>query len=932
MATVVSVDTSETVGSSSPTATSSFTSIPSPSSSNPSSSSPAVKAALLQWDSQLKLSAAQLSALSAFQQRTTASLPRAAPLPFPTAEQSNEDGAGESAREETERKRKHDADDQRLSPSSSFSSSSSVLSALAPRSPLSPPSTLSPSFSHSAYHQHLLSTYLTSSSSSTPFTASYEVLCSSSDHLRHLLSLSSSLLSHVALLHQHQSLVEGQTNKVREECTALLHEQRALVAKAQRYQDNLDFFTAADRIAQQLTHTLTIQSNSTSSTALEASTFPSILSTIDRCTAYLQHNPSFFASSLYLTRYERLKERLLRLLRTVVTERLNEAERTVKAEREKEKNDRKTKGSNTPSASSLTSPSSFSSSSPQSAWLRSFVLHRLLAPELAPLLRDLERRAARDTERGLYSTTLYELHSVYYQQRHRVTLNDLSAHVVELSRTLELTGLTRSAVTALTTLCSLEKQLFDQLFTSTSSTLLSSLLSSLSSVLYTALRPVIIRQTSLDTLCEVIIILKEETVNDHVAAAAAQPSQSDPSTPAPLTPDDAYHSTLRRLINDSQERLSYRASVFIREEIGGYVNTPDDSDWRKRMNRVEEANKRSQVNRSSGKEEETKRDGKEEKAANDDDGDDEATLNTSLHPVLESTLLTLSKLYRCLEPSVFKILAQEAVNHCLAQLIHCAKLIAATPNHTNTSTPSSSSTPVSPPSSTSSLPSSSAVLHSQLFLIHHLLTLRSQLSPFPLDLSSSHKQLDFSHMQSILPSLFSSSAKFSSFSDLLSLSTPRVNEVRTDSKRSIEREVKAACERCIALMSQLLIGPLLTFFAQMAERQKQGKGNDAGQFRADLYAILAGLVRQGDGEGGMRERVRDLRRVLHLYLNNAVTERSLFAPVHRSLTEMLEQLKFFVSTHFNTSGDNTTAEEVESANAMQQHIAQLEEAIQHFEQ
>ena len=588
----------------------------------------------------------------------------------------------------------------------------------------------------------------------------------------------------------------------------------------------------------------------------------------------------------------------MRLLRVAVVERLSDAEKAVKAERERESAElRKTRGA-------LPSPTS---SSPQSAWLRSFVTHRALAAELAPLLRDLERRAADDVEKGLYATTLQEVHSAYYAQRHRLVFHELSYHVAELGRSLELTGLTRAAVAALTTLCSLETQLFDALFTSASASLLQSLLSSLSSVLYTALRPAIIQQTSIEALCEVIVILKDETDTQHAAAAGNGPTVAGAG--------DAYQATLRRLIHDCQERLSYRAGVLIRDDIAGYVHTDADSDWAGRMATAEEAARSKSRTQDAQDAVEAQRFPKDEKRPKEDgDGDaaDGAFLTEWLHPALERTLLTLGKLYRCLEPSVFRILAQEAVQHCVAQLLTCAKLIAA-------QTP-----PADAP------PSASPPLHSALFLIHQLLTLRAQLSPFPLELSSSVKQLDFSHMQSILPSLFSSSAKFSSFAELLQLSTPRVNEVRTDSKRSIDREVKAACERCIGLMTAQLIGPLLAFFARTAERQKQGKGNDGGAFMAELRALLRQLVGDAREVEGLSARMRSVRRVVHAYLGSAATERSLLAPVQRSLTDMMEQLRFFLETHLRTAAD-APQEERESAQEMQRSIVRLDQVVRSFD-
>lgn len=268
-----------------------------------STSSIAVKSALLQWDVQLKLSAAQQAALSAFQQRLATlrapphrSLPQLRPGEVVEVDVDDEEA-------EDERKRKHAEVDVRplllagLAPSAAFPLSSS-----------SPPS----SFSHASHHAALLSSYLhssssSSSSSSSPFTSAYDLLSASSTQLHELLSLSSSLLSRVSVLYSHAALVTGRTTRVREECAALLREQRELLAKAQRYTDNLAFFSAAEQIQRQLQHTLTITSSNTSSTSLDAAHFPTLLSTIDRCTAYLHHNPNFQASALYLSKYERLK-------------------------------------------------------------------------------------------------------------------------------------------------------------------------------------------------------------------------------------------------------------------------------------------------------------------------------------------------------------------------------------------------------------------------------------------------------------------------------------------------------------------------------------------------------------------------------------------------------------------------------------------------
>ena len=789
-------------------------------------------------------------------------------------------------------------------------------------SPLPPahPSSLSPQ----QWELQLLSAYLSSPSpSASSPSAAYSLLVASHSQLSSLVSLSSSLLSHVSVLHQHHALVHDKSNKVREECSALLDEQKQLLAKADRYAANLYYYQQADKIAQQLQHTLTITSTSTS-TSLDAASFPSILTTIDECSAYLNANISFQSSPLYLAKYERLKEKLLRLLRQFVNDTLNEAERSDRADREKERMVRKPKEANGEdgAATGSSSTSALSSDSGrQSSWLRSFVTHRGLAPRLAPLIRDLERRAAHAPARSLYASTLAEVQQLYMQQRQKMVVAALSDYVATLSRERELTALTRASVSALLSLCSLESQLFDVLFSDASRPLLSALLTTLASILYTALRPVVIRQTDIDVLCEVIIILKEETASAAVAALpVSTPSSSSSSSssalPSSSSSADSFLSVLRRLVGDCQERLSYRASVFIRDEVAGYKQTQHDVDWSARLNKLN-ASTAAEGSRQAGLTDEQRQDGKEEKSS---DGPDGVSL-AEWHPALERTLITLSKLYRCLEPNVFKILAQEAIAECLHQLTAAERLIAAQPPPPAAPASSSHSTPP--------LPSSSGSLHATLWLIQQLLTLRSQLSPFPLDLSSPHRQhaLDFSHMAHALPSLFSSSAKWSSFSELVQLSTPRVQEVRSDSKRAIDRLLREACERCIAQLTHHSIGPLIAFFQRTAQKQQAGAGNDGQQFRAELCRIMDQLTADSAGLAAV---MADLRRLVHAYLSNAMAERSLFAPVKRALMETVEQLRFFVNTHYAV-GDGASEEDVQTAAQLHTAISTLDRLIQSIE-
>jgi hypothetical protein len=86
---------------------------------------------------------------------------------------------------------------------------------------------------------------------------------------------------------------------------------------------------------------------------------------------------------------------------------------------------------------------------------------------------------------------------------------------------------------------------------------------------------------------------------------------------------------------------------------------------------------------------------------------------------VRSTLLLLSKLYRCVDTKIFAGLAQDAIAACSASVQSAAKLVG----------------------------KNSGVLDSQLFIIQHLLFLREQIAPFEVDFAVTDVDLDFTHMR-----------------------------------------------------------------------------------------------------------------------------------------------------------------------------------------
>ncbi|XP_010461756.1 PREDICTED: conserved oligomeric Golgi complex subunit 3-like [Camelina sativa] len=302
----------------------------------------------------------------------------------------------------------------------------------------------------------------------------------------------------------------------------------------------------------------------------------------------------------------------------------------------------------------------------------------------------------------------------------------------------------------------MEHQLFTHFFPASSEEVssLAPLVDPLSTYLYDILRPKLIHEANIDLLSELIHILKVEVLGEQSAR------QSEPL--AGLRP------TLQRILADVNERLTFRARTYIRDEIANYIPSDEDLDYPAKL-------EGSSLNTTS----ET------------DLGDDEnADVFKTWYPPLEKTLSCLSKLYRCLEPAVFTGLAQEAVEVCSLSIQKASKLII----------------------------KRSTTTDGQLFLIKHLLILREQIAPFDIEFSVTHKELDFSHLLEHLRRILRGQASLFDWSRSTSLArnlSPRVLESQIDAKKELEKCLKTTCEEFIMSVTKLVVDPMLSFVTKV---------------------------------------------------------------------------------------------------------------------
>jgi hypothetical protein len=467
---------------------------------------------------------------------------------------------------------------------------------------------------------------------------------------------------------------------------------------------------------------------------------------------------------------------------------------------------------------------------------------------------------------------------------------------------------------------------------------LSSMQEELCGALVDVLRPHVLGIRSLDVLCDVVTVLRDEVLGE--LAAPRGPTLA------------ALGRVVAGFLGDVQERIVFRAQGFIAERIDGYTPasaasssggasssssaggpTPDgkgvvtypvlppvpvaaeDGLTTGLVRAVRVCGEGDFLGRTLAYHLRARAAGAPAAGAGAGAAGDSASVLFSIEapalydawcPVLESTLALLSKLYRAVEPASFDGIAADAVVACTTTLTRLARAIASDPSpygaqedafararleFVDAAAAAAAAAP--PPSGaawTRGLAAGAvrvgddapltARLDSSLFLIKNLLVLREQLSPFDIQLSSTTRSIDFSTTAEALGGLLSHLSTVFTLSrengllTLVSSGLPTVHEEKTDGRVQLEALLKGACESLIAQAVSALLGPVLPALSEAAG----GKG--AGGLAAALDAIAPRFPRT----------LAALRRRLGLYLGSAVTASILFRPVREQVAAALTRV------------------------------------------
>ncbi|KAG2074742.1 Sec34-domain-containing protein [Suillus decipiens] len=540
------------------------------------------------------------------------------------------------------------------------------------------------------------------------------------------------------LLEGWRSVEEGGKN-LKDACERLLEERDRLLELTEEIGTRLEYFQELEHATRMLNHpgeSLVLQTD-----------FLYMVERVDVCIDYLKAHRYYREAEIYLLRFQQCMTRAMTLIRMFFVGSLRALTADV-SRRLSEKD---------------------VSSTAQMHLL--YTRFRSVTSQLSPLLSELERRA--EAHPDDLSALLSECHSAYFAARKNLLVGRLMEEIRGLDPAhTELVELTNAGCSYLKHLCTDEFNLYREFFNSGEDQLYT-YLENLCDHLYDDLRPRILHETRLTTLCEVCTVLQALMVLD-VAEFPEEPSDEgnlivdfDQQKSKGLGQLHISH-LLQMVLQDAQTRLFFKAQSVIQADIRYYTPKPEDLaypdklvDARKPVSQyeVKEKDSVSQLFRLPSL------DKKE-----------------TWFPTLQKTVWVLSQLHDFVKPAIFEDIAHEAVSLCRQSLVTSSNLVEQR--------------------------SSTNVLDGQLFLVRHLLILKEVANNLDYTPKDAEPKSDIGGMTDTLASVLSRTTALLPDALFASLGMPRGHDTLSDSRHDIDQDLKRACQEVISFCARLPCEPL----------------------------------------------------------------------------------------------------------------------------
>lgn len=198
-----------------------------------------------------------------------------------------------------------------------------------------------------------------------------------------------------------------------------------------------------------------------------------------------------------------------------------------------------------------------------------------------------------------------------------------------------------------------------------------------------------------------------------------------------------------------------------------------------------------------------------------------------------------------------------------------------------------------------------------------MLILREQIAPFRVDFTVKETSLDFSKVKTAAFGLLQKRKQMfamgsnNAILEFLLDGAPAVREHLHDSRKDVDRQLKAVCERFIRDATNFLIGPVTSFLDRANQHIQHGQSQPTQGIpglRQMPWAApqqISGICQES--RRLIKGQLTGLQRSMQLYLSNRDTEFILFRPIRNNIIGAFVKLEQILTTNAFTTDDLTIA-------------------------
>ena len=365
--------------------------------------------------------------------------------------------------------------------------------------------------------------------------------------------------------------------------------------------------------------------------------------------------------------------------------------------------------------------------------------------------------------------------------------------------------------------------------------------------LYDELRPLLLSQQGLPELCEVVLILRTEVMPEILSGGP------------PVAP---LEKLIHRLLQDTQERITFRVQTFVRDEIRNFKPEDPDIDYPRVRAQPQPAG-----------------DGDAAGAGEPATASDSTMM--TWYVTVSRALSCLAQLYRCVPRAVFEGLAQEILTECTDSIGRAASRIVSRKRSS---------------------------LDGTLFTVSQLLTLREQIAPFDSDFAITHKQLDFTQTREAVRSLVERRGRLGGIGgalELLQSGAPLLVQSQHDAKAALDAQLRTACEAFIQHATNAAAKPLTDVLEMPNASFVASASAEEAPSKLDMKVVAAAVEK---AEAGVHGELATAHQLMTAYLPEAQTHEILFAPVRTNVLDALGQLETLIHAAGLTAAERVGCE------------------------